>query len=42
MKARLNNLSRWLARLGANLRRVIGRPAKHKCAPQSWQGGQVI
>ncbi len=42
MKTRLNNLSRWLSRIGASLRRAIGHHAKHKCTPQPWQGGQVI
>ena len=46
MKTRLcmmhNIISGWLARIGASLRRAIGRHAKHKCAPQPWRGGLVI
>ena len=42
MKARLYNLWRWLGRIGASLRRAMGRHAKHKCAPQPWRGGLVI
>ena len=52
MKTRLYNLRHWLTRIGASLRRAIGRHAngrhangrhaKHKCAPQPWRGGLVI
>ncbi len=42
MKARLSNLTRWLARIGLSLRRILRRSAKPDCTPQHWQGGQVI
>ena len=50
MKNRLNMLhrmmhsiiSRWAVRIGASLRRAVGRPAKPEHAPRHWQGGQVI